>query len=47
MIDHFGINCSDLEASARFYDEVLGVLRALQWFEQHRPDSAEPQWPIL
>jgi len=26
MIDHFGINCSDLEASARFYDEVLGVL---------------------
>jgi catechol 2,3-dioxygenase-like lactoylglutathione lyase family enzyme len=26
MIDHFGINCSDLVASARFYDEVLGVL---------------------
>jgi catechol 2,3-dioxygenase-like lactoylglutathione lyase family enzyme len=26
MIDHFGINCSDLEASARFYDDVLGVL---------------------
>lgn len=26
MIDHFGINCSDFEASARFYDEVLGVL---------------------
>ena len=26
MIDHFGINCSDLDASARFYDEVLGVL---------------------
>ena len=26
MIDHYGINCSDLEASARFYDSVLGVL---------------------
>ena len=26
MIDHFGINCSDLAASAHFYDEVLGVL---------------------
>ena len=26
MIDHFGINCTDLEASARFYDAVLGVL---------------------
>ena len=26
MIDHFGVNCSDLEASARFYDAVLGVL---------------------
>ena len=26
MIDHFGINCADLEASARFYDAVLGVL---------------------
>ena len=26
MIDHFGINCSDFLASARFYDEVLGVL---------------------
>jgi catechol 2,3-dioxygenase-like lactoylglutathione lyase family enzyme len=26
MIDHFGINCSDLTASTRFYDEVLGVL---------------------
>ena len=26
MIDHYGINCSDLEASARFYDAVLGVL---------------------
>jgi catechol 2,3-dioxygenase-like lactoylglutathione lyase family enzyme len=26
MIDHFGINCSDLETSAQFYDTVLGVL---------------------
>ena len=26
MIDHFGINCSDLAASAAFYDRVLGVL---------------------
>jgi catechol 2,3-dioxygenase-like lactoylglutathione lyase family enzyme len=26
MIDHYGINCSDLAASTRFYDEVLGVL---------------------
>lgn len=26
MIDHFGINCSDLGRSAAFYDEVLGVL---------------------
>lgn len=26
MIDHLGINCSDLERSATFYDAVLGVL---------------------
>ncbi len=26
MIDHFGINCSDMAASAAFYDKVLGVL---------------------
>ena len=26
MIDHFGINCSDLEAAKKFYDTVLGVL---------------------
>ena len=26
MIDHFGINCSDLRASADFYDKVLGTL---------------------
>jgi len=26
MIDHLGINCRDLAASAAFYDTVLGVL---------------------
>ena len=26
MIDHFGINCTDLAASAAFYDQVLGTL---------------------
>ncbi len=26
MLDHLGIQCSDVAASARFYDEVLGVL---------------------
>lgn len=26
MIDHFGINCTDLDAAASFYDKVLGVL---------------------
>ena len=26
MIDHLGINCSDLERSAAFYDAVLGAL---------------------
>ena len=26
VIDHFGINCSDFETSATFYDAVLGVL---------------------
>ena len=26
MIDHFGINCSDLEAAKAFYDKVLAVL---------------------
>lgn len=26
MLDHFGINCSDLPAAAGFYDDVLGVL---------------------
>lgn len=26
MIDHFGINCSDLAAARSFYDKVLGIL---------------------
>ena len=26
MIDHFGINCADLAASAAFYDDVLGTI---------------------
>lgn len=26
MIDHFGINCADLNASAHFYDTVLATL---------------------
>ena len=26
MIDHFGINCSDLAAASAFYDQVLGTL---------------------
>lgn len=26
VIDHFGINCADLEKSKAFYDSVLGVL---------------------
>jgi catechol 2,3-dioxygenase-like lactoylglutathione lyase family enzyme len=26
MIDHFGINCADLPASATFYDRVLATL---------------------
>ena len=26
MIDHFGINCADVPASAHFYDTVLATL---------------------
>ena len=26
MIDHFGINCTDMEKAAEFYDTVLAVL---------------------
>ena len=35
MLDHLGINCRDLAASAAFYDRVLGVLghRRLMDFE--------------
>lgn len=35
MIDHFGINCADLAASATFYDTVLATLghRRLMDFE--------------
>ena len=35
MIDHLGINCSDMAASTAFYDRVLGVLghRRLMDFE--------------
>lgn len=28
MIDHFGFQCADLAASAKFYDQVLGTLGA-------------------
>jgi catechol 2,3-dioxygenase-like lactoylglutathione lyase family enzyme len=46
MIDHVGINCSDLATSAAFYDRVLGVLghTRLMDFEvalgygTHKPD---------
>ena len=43
MIDHFGINCADLPASAAFYDQVLGTLgytRMLD-FGVARPHLAE------
>lgn len=35
MIDHFGINCSDLQKTATFYDKVLATLghRRLMDFE--------------
>jgi catechol 2,3-dioxygenase-like lactoylglutathione lyase family enzyme len=26
MIDHFGINCADLQKTAAFYDKVLATL---------------------
>jgi catechol 2,3-dioxygenase-like lactoylglutathione lyase family enzyme len=36
MIDHLGINCTDLPRAAAFYDRVLGVLghRRLMDFEE-------------
>ena len=27
MLDHVGINCSDLPAAAAFYDQTLGAIR--------------------
>ncbi|MGN6606381.1 MAG: VOC family protein [Jatrophihabitans sp.] len=33
MIDHVSIQCSDLAASARFYDAVLAVLGAKRMFD--------------
>jgi len=53
MIDHFGINCSDLAASAHFYDEVLGVLGysrqmdvgvAIGYGSEGRPDFWISAW---
>jgi aspartyl-tRNA(Asn)/glutamyl-tRNA(Gln) amidotransferase subunit A len=34
-----------LQVSGRRFDDI-GVLQALHWFEQHRPDAARPSWPI-
>ena len=34
-----------LHVSGRRFDDA-GVLRALHWFEQHRPAGARPPWPI-
>ncbi|GAA2154346.1 aspartyl-tRNA(Asn)/glutamyl-tRNA(Gln) amidotransferase subunit A [Humibacillus xanthopallidus] len=34
-----------LQISGRRFDDVA-VLRALHWFEQHRPAGAAPTWPI-
>ncbi|MEO7752087.1 MAG: VOC family protein [Terracoccus sp.] len=54
MIDHFGINCADLESSARFYDGVLGVLGfsrqmdvgvAIGYGTQGHPDFWISRWP--
>ena len=45
MIDHFGINCADLEAAKSFYDAVLGTLGY-----ERSPESSEtwlgwgPSW---
>ncbi len=38
MLDHFGINVSDLEASATFYDRVLGSL-GHQRLADHTPHA--------
>jgi aspartyl-tRNA(Asn)/glutamyl-tRNA(Gln) amidotransferase subunit A len=34
-----------LQVSGRRFDDV-GVVRAVRWFEAHRPDAARPRWPI-
>lgn len=34
-----------LQVAGRRFDD-LGVLRAVRWFERHRPDGATPHWPI-
>lgn len=35
MIDHLGIQCSDVQASAAFYDKVLAPLGARRLMEPH------------
>jgi catechol 2,3-dioxygenase-like lactoylglutathione lyase family enzyme len=35
MLDHLGIQCDDVEASAAFYDEVLAPLGARRLVEPH------------
>lgn len=35
MLDHLGIQCSDVEASAAFYDAVLAPLGARRLMEPH------------
>ena len=35
MIDHLGIQCSDVDASAAFYDQVLEPLGASRLMEPH------------
>lgn len=35
MIDHLGIQCSDVDASAAFYDRVLAPLGASRLMEPH------------
>jgi aspartyl-tRNA(Asn)/glutamyl-tRNA(Gln) amidotransferase subunit A len=34
-----------LQVAGPRFDDV-GVLRVLRWYEQHRPSSAQPSWPI-
>jgi catechol 2,3-dioxygenase-like lactoylglutathione lyase family enzyme len=49
MIDHLGINCSDMTAAAAFYDRVLGVLghrRIMDFGEAIGYGTAEPSFWI-